>query len=378
MTVPSLSPFFAAPSRGEAAGPLGCWRNDLRAARALRDAAGRARGRKGSASFSRLVELVAEEGILAGVAPGGRIPERFAYRVERLAAARVARVLRERPDAEARARKAAASRSPEIGEVLVERGLAVVSGGPDPGFARRVGRALELLGRAWPEAGRSVRRRVWRVVPVTAWATVSYSSPREPGVAYIDVASAPLVRLAEDLLHESVHMRLHEIESKRELVTRAAREASGSEPRFYSPWRREWRPLRGLVHAVCTFAAGAVFFERMLAASEGGTGAIALPGARRRWLARRLLEERASVGIALGILARGGAARLLAPAGRRLVDEARAAQRALRGAGASRAAMLARDAGGRRELAKVERLVASLRARPVRWGWSSGHGGLEG
>jgi hypothetical protein len=73
-----------------------------------------------------------------------------------------------------------------------------------------------------PEGAAMVRRRTWRVVPVTAWATVSYSSARQPGIVYIDVASTPLVRLAEDLIHETIHARVHEIEALRPLVTAAA------------------------------------------------------------------------------------------------------------------------------------------------------------
>ena len=221
-----------------------------------------------------------------------------------------------------------------------------------------------------------VRARTWRVVPVTAWATVSYSSARQPGIVYIDVKSAPLLRLAEDLVHETTHARVHEIEALAPLVAASARESSeGTEPRFYSPWRREWRPLRGLVHAVCTFTAGAMFFERMLMASEGNEHAVTAGPSRRRWLARRLLEERASVAASLPVLR--GAARhgMLTRAGRRVVGAATREHLRLGRAASGRRAWLAATRAGRIELAAVEQLVASLRRQPVRWVWQDGHGG---
>ena len=214
-------------------------------------------------------------------------------------------------------------------------------------------KALAILDTHFPDAGALVRSRIWRVVPVAEWATVSYSSAREPGVAYINVKSAPLLRLAEDLVHESVHIRLHEIESRSTLVTK-----SGQAERFYSPWRREWRPLRGLLHAVCTFTAGAMFFDRMRNGPWTAT--------RKRWLARRLLEENASVAMSLDVLEAASRRGLLTSAGRQVVRDAKAAHRAL-----APAVARARRSLSTADLARVDRLVASLRRQPVRWSWST-------
>ena len=308
--------------------------------------------------------------MLAALAPGGRVPDAFPRRALRAAMSLLARFRRERGAFLARAARSLEAATPEIGRVLVERGITIVEGGRDLSFESRVRKAMDLLDAGWPEGAAMMRGRTWRVVPVTAWATVSYSSARKPGIAYINVTSAPLVRLAEDLIHETIHIRLHEIESLHHLVSARAREAGGSEPRFYSPWRREWRPLRGLVHAACTFTAGQIFFERMLAASEPGPRAVRISSPRRRWLARRLLEERASVAVALAIL-RGAAKRgLVTTAGRRVVSAAAREHGKLRREARSRARWLRSSAAGRRELARLTRFVASLRERPVRWSWS--------
>jgi len=344
-----------------ASGRFRSWLAEVEESLALVQEAGRVRRRRGR-GVSRLVAMAADAGRLAALAPRGRIPPDFARRAERDALRRLARSARVLP--EPGRDLPGADRDPEIGGVLVERGLAIEDAGRDPRFVRRVAAALERLEGLWPEAAAMVRLRTWRVVPVTAWATVSYSSASQPGVAYINVKSAPLLRLAEDLLHETTHIRVHEIEAVHPLVSAGARETGeGGEPRFYSPWRREWRPLRGLVHAACTFTVGAMFFERALARSASAPS-------RRRWLARRLLEERASVAMALRALDGAGRRGMLTPAGRTLVAAVRAEQRRLAHSAATGRRGLAATRAGRLEIEKLERFVRALRARPVRWSWT--------
>lgn len=350
-----------------ASGRFRCWLAEVEDALAVLGAVRRlSAARERAAARSRLVDVVADAGWLARVAPHGRIDGRFAARARREAEGSLAtcrdaapRLVRDAPGG---------GSNPEIGRALVERGVAIVEGARDLRFERRVARAMDLLDDAWPEAAGMIRRRVWRVVPVRAWGTVSYSSAREPGILHIDAASAPLIRLAEDLVHETVHARVHEIESIAPLVAWEPRGTSRGEPRFYSPWRREWRPLRGLIHAICTFTAGAIYFERILLASERRGRPLGVPRSRRRWLARRLLEERASVALSLEALAkipRG----MLKPAGAAVVAAAAREHRRLAGAERRRRAGLRRDVAGRAELAAVDRLVATLREQPVRWGW---------
>ena len=324
---------------------------------------------------SALVEKVADAGILAGLAPGGRIPRNFPERVRgavREELRRASRTLRrilgidtvhvdDDPD---RGRRLGDPYEPAaivVGRVLESRGLEVRVGARRPAFERKVADALGLLERAWPEGRRLLDGRIWCVVPVTEWATVSYSSPRKPGIVYVHVDSAPLVRVAEDLVHETSHVRLHEIEALHALLAPKALAEDG--PRFYSPWRREWRPLRGLLHACTTFTVGARFFERMLASSEP------FPPARRLWIARRLLEERSMVASALPVLREAARARLLTAAGRRFAAAIEREHRALRSPAARAARALAGSAAGRAQLARFERLRARLAAKPSRWSW---------
>ena len=323
-----------------ASGRFRCWLAEVEDAIAI----ARERGR------APLIDLVADAGFLAQAAPSGRIPRDFTRRAHREALRSL------------RASAAGLGEEPApFGRLLQERGTRTIERARVPRFEARVGRAMTLLESAWPEAASMIRSRVWRIVPVAAEGTVSYSGAREPGIAYIHVASAPDVRMAEDLVHESTHMRLHEIEALHPLVTRAALGA----PRFYSPWRREWRPLRGLVHAACTFTVGAMYFERMLASGAR------LSASRRRWLARRLLEERASVAIALRALRGASRNGFLTASGRRVLAAVAREHAGLAARARRRQRWLASTAAGRRELSRVAALVSRLRSRPLRWSWEA-------
>ena len=81
---------------------------------------------------------------------------------------------------------------------------------------------------------------------------VSYSEPSLPLSIFV---SCPLPternrveRLAENVVHEALHLQLSLVECVQPLVI----DGPDDEPVF-SPWKDEWRTVRGLVHAVYVF-----------------------------------------------------------------------------------------------------------------------------
>ncbi len=128
------------------------------------------------------------------------------------------------------------------------------------GAARRLGDALALLDEAWPEAGREVRAQTFEVVPLVERGTVSYSLPSRPGVSFINLHGKSVIDLADDLLHESAHHRLHGLEEIEGPLDR-----DDGEPRYWSPWRRSIRPVHGILHAAYTFTWRAALLTRLLA-----------------------------------------------------------------------------------------------------------------
>jgi hypothetical protein len=178
-----------------------------------------------------------------------------------------------------------------------------------PGLAARLGAALDLLRRAWPEGHREVLAHTREVVPLEERNTVSFSLPGRPGTSYINVRGKSLVDLADDLLHESAHHRLHGLEEVAGSLVR-----DDGEPRYRSPWRRSVRPVHGILHGAYTFAYRAELLGR-LAALDDDAGR-RLP---RAWLRREAALEIRMLRGALADLEDAGRRALLTPAGRRLV-----------------------------------------------------------
>jgi HEXXH motif-containing protein len=317
---------------------------------------------------SDLVARVADLGLLAELAPGGRIPRDFSKRARRVAREQLRRQLEEwdaphrvrRDDRDVGLRAGDDPLPPglSVGRVVSTRGTTVEIQGHDARFERNVVRALDFLGAVWPDAALMVFGRTWRVVPVVERGVVSYSSAVRPGIMWVQRAlghgtvRAGAMHLAEHLLHEGTHQRVHDLEV---LAPIAPAEEEG--PRFYSPWRQEWRPLRGLLHGACTFTVGAGYFARTLGAWESGV--VRLPVEERPWLTRRFLEEMENVRVALRFLDRAALPR----AGKRLLATVKHAHAALRAEARRRRAALPP-----RELAKVEAHARELRRQPLRWG----------
>ncbi|MGH9870273.1 MAG: aKG-HExxH-type peptide beta-hydroxylase [Candidatus Polarisedimenticolia bacterium] len=174
--------------------------------------------------------------------------------------------------------------------------------------APRMTGALELLGRAWPDARRAVEDHTQVIVPLRERNTVSFSMPSRPGVSYINIEGKSLVDLTDDLLHETAHHQLHLLEESGRLVL------DDGEPRYVSPWRRSLRPLRGILHATFTFSRRAELFRRLLRMRSTAP----LP---RAWIREELAFEREALTGSLADLADARARGLLTKRGCALLHE---------------------------------------------------------
>jgi HEXXH motif-containing protein len=196
---------------------------------------------------------------------------------------------------------------------LLSRAASMRVGGPVPGLGERLARALSAVDAAWPGAGREIRRRTWLLVPLVEPGTVSYSHLARPGISYINVFRGSLLDLADDLLHETAHHRLHAWQEVEDFIR------DPGETRFYSPWRRSMRPLNGILHGTFTFLFRAELFLRMeRRATAGKVGDVTVTPAKRRWLALEAKRELRNCSASLRDLREAADAGLLTPAGRRL------------------------------------------------------------
>ena len=140
--------------------------------------------------------------------------------------------------------------------VSTRKGLRTASG--KDGLRELLAEAMELIRRSWKAGHREVLTHTLEVIPLSEKGTVSYSLPTRPGTSYINVDGKRAVDLADDLLHETAHHRLHSFEQLGPL------HRANDEAVYYSPWRRSMRPLQGILHAAYTFTWRAELFQRML------------------------------------------------------------------------------------------------------------------
>jgi HEXXH motif-containing protein len=144
-----------------------------------------------------------------------------------------------------------------------ENGLLALSGAEvqDIKAASKIGGALEFLEMVDPVAPCiSHLVRTMEVVGSEDPDTdVSYSHPDLPATIFFSVCkdngTASRLRVAESILHETMHLKLSLIERMIPVVI------PGASGRFFSPWRDELRPAQGVVHGIFVFRTLLEFFK---------------------------------------------------------------------------------------------------------------------
>ncbi len=126
----------------------------------------------------------------------------------------------------------------------------------------RVNRALRILRIVWPEAHAEVVTRTALIVPVREPGLVSYSLAARPGISFINLSGKRTLDLADDLLHETAHHLLHDLEEIAPLHHPGPE--TDEVQTFASPWRGTLRPLHGLLHGTFTFLHRAELLKRIL------------------------------------------------------------------------------------------------------------------
>jgi HEXXH motif-containing protein len=106
---------------------------------------------------------------------------------------------------------------------------------------------------------------------------VSFSEPHIPFSIFVSVpqqqSATTALRIAEAVVHEALHLQLTLVESILPLVR-------SSDGKYYSPWRREYRDAKGLLHALYVFRVINRFLEEL---SSSGRCITASYAGIRRW-----------------------------------------------------------------------------------------------
>jgi HEXXH motif-containing protein len=122
-----------------------------------------------------------------------------------------------------------------------------------------VGRAFSFIERVWPELAAEIKAYVVLFVPYRSRYHSSFTEACMMGAVFLSEAMWPFSSIpytAEHFLHEEAHLRLTLIRETDPLVT------SAEEVLYASPWRRDPRPLSGLLQAAFAFARVAAFYRK--------------------------------------------------------------------------------------------------------------------
>jgi len=124
---------------------------------------------------------------------------------------------------------------------------------------RNCARAARLLDRHAQELSDWVKKVVCQIVvlPAVPGCTLSFSDPGAPGVVLLSLNHDPIA-IAESLVHEASHAYFRMLEQ-------AAPVDDGSDKTlYYSPFKRELRPIRAILFAYHAFANVALFYRTLL------------------------------------------------------------------------------------------------------------------
>jgi len=123
------------------------------------------------------------------------------------------------------------------------------------------------------------------IYPHTEKGIVSYSTQTAPGFSHLNFLERDRLDQLDDLLHENGHHYLNSILEQHELII------EDDEKIFFSPWRKQLRPIRGIFHAQLTFFwAYYLYFElyRLMISDKGSS---LFTEEEKIKITHRLLEE---------------------------------------------------------------------------------------
>lgn len=115
------------------------------------------------------------------------------------------------------------------------------------------------------QLGQSVQRLIWSIHVLRQddpEIDVSYSHPDIPFSIFLtlcpEISPDSILRVAEGILHEAMHLKLSLIEEVVPMINK------GTTHTYFSPWRDELRPVRGVLHGLFVFRAIQEFYCLLL------------------------------------------------------------------------------------------------------------------
>ncbi len=128
----------------------------------------------------------------------------------------------------------------------------------NPDWIIRLESAMSTLEKYAPNSFALVEELTTHIIPTDEEGIVSYSSQNIPGYSVINFEHRDFNNLLDDIVHENAHHFLNHLLNQNELIY------EDDDQIFYSPWRRAFRPIRGLYHGLSTFNFGHYLFKELI------------------------------------------------------------------------------------------------------------------
>jgi hypothetical protein len=119
--------------------------------------------------------------------------------------------------------------------------------GKDKNQINRIQKSLHIIKEFSPDSFVRFKYFTNTIIPTKRSEIVSYSSQYLPGYSVINLYNRDDIDLLDDLLHENGHHHLNTYLHEEDILN------EDDELIYYSPWRKELRPVRGIYHAFATF-----------------------------------------------------------------------------------------------------------------------------
>ena len=144
--------------------------------------------------------------------------------------------------------------SPELVRYSAEHGLELASDADTNRAIDLIEAALGDVIEPYPFLGSAVSELAWRCHIVLAQSDdydVSFSDPAIPFSIFVSAPArndrSAILRVAENLIHETMHLQLTLFEGLSPLVDTASAWS------MYSPWKQQKRPAQGVLHGLYVF-----------------------------------------------------------------------------------------------------------------------------
>jgi hypothetical protein len=125
--------------------------------------------------------------------------------------------------------------------------------------AEKIASCLQLIKKAWPDQFHDLGKYTKVAVPRTSGPnlTIAFTVSSRQGAIFLDDIDS--IRMAENIIHENAHVKLRYLQ----LIDTVLEDFSDDEAKYIVSWRKDPRPLPGILEGVYVFSHVAEFYVHL-------------------------------------------------------------------------------------------------------------------